>query len=84
MPHTSLLQRRPWHGMACGSAMPCMDADIPEEAVVASVPSPQCYNAVMEMVDSDHKPVYAQLDVLVPSYMQVVRRRSRRRRGGGC
>lgn len=58
--------------MEVNALLPCLcHTDIAQEAVVVSVPSPQCYNAVMEVTDSDHKPVYAQLDVTVPSYTQV-------------
>lgn len=35
-----------------------------------SLTSPSAYNAVLEVNDSDHKPVYAQLSLVLPWYQQ--------------
>lgn len=40
------------------------------------LPAPQAYNSLMEVNDSDHKPVYAMLNVHLPWYQQQQRRRS--------
>lgn len=36
-----------------------------------SLRSPDAYNAVMAVIDSDHKPVFAELDVTLPVCLQV-------------
>lgn len=50
-------------------------ADVAEEEVLVSMARPTDYNCVLEVVDSDHKPVYALLQVQLPGYDQVSWRR---------
>ncbi|KXZ53097.1 hypothetical protein GPECTOR_8g88 [Gonium pectorale] len=49
--------------------------DVAEEEVQLAVASPHDYNCVMEVNDSDHKPVYAMLQVQLPAYKQDEKRR---------
>ncbi len=52
----------------------CRAADVAAEEVCVRIGQPEDYNAVLEVNDSDHKPVYALLQVELPGYQQVRRR----------
>ncbi|GFR43882.1 hypothetical protein Agub_g5011, partial [Astrephomene gubernaculifera] len=49
--------------------------DVAEEEVQVSLARPEHYNCVLEVQDSDHKPVYALLQVQLPAYKQDQKRR---------
>ncbi|KAG2498827.1 hypothetical protein HYH03_003020 [Edaphochlamys debaryana] len=49
--------------------------DVAEEEVKVSVGAPEDYNCCLEVNDSDHKPVYALLQVELPAYAQAEKRR---------